>query len=47
MFRLIRLLFLLVVAFVAGFLYSEMTWQQRCADRGGETQDGICLGLVP
>lgn len=44
MFRLIRTFILLVVAFTAGFLYSELTWQTRCEELGGTTRGGVCFG---
>lgn len=44
MFRLVRLLFLLVAAFVAGFFYAEMTRSERCVELGGTVQGGLCLG---
>jgi len=45
MFRLIRSFFLLVIAFTAGFLYSELTWHDRCEDKGGEARGGVCFGI--
>jgi hypothetical protein len=45
MLRLFRLVILLTVAFVAGFFYSEMTWLDRCKERGGEARDGVCFGM--
>ncbi|MBV7394978.1 hypothetical protein [Mameliella sediminis] len=45
MFRLFRSLFLLLIAFLAGFLYSEMTWHDRCVEKGGEARGGLCFGV--
>ncbi|WP_417209329.1 hypothetical protein [Antarctobacter sp.] len=45
MFRLIRLVILLAVAFTAGFLYSEITWHDRCEIRGGEARGGVCFDI--
>jgi hypothetical protein len=44
MFRLVRLFFLLVAAFVAGFLYSEFGHTERCIAKGGDPRGGICFG---
>ncbi|WP_176445114.1 hypothetical protein [Maliponia aquimaris] len=45
MFRLIRTSVLLVIAFTAGFLYSELTWHDRCKDMGGEARGGVCFDI--
>jgi hypothetical protein len=44
MFRLIRLVFLLTLTFVAGFLYAEFGHSERCMAKGGEPKGGICWG---
>ncbi|MEM9552486.1 MAG: hypothetical protein AAGA05_15000, partial [Pseudomonadota bacterium] len=45
MFRLVRFVILLAVAFGAGFLYSEISLHERCEARGGEARDGVCTGI--
>lgn len=47
MFRLIRLPIMLCAAFGAGYLYSEITWANRCDARGGQSQGGVCFGSAP
>lgn len=47
MFRLIRLPILLCAAFGAGYVYSEISWANRCEARGGEARGGVCYGIAP
>ncbi|WP_187430537.1 hypothetical protein ROLI_036670 [Roseobacter fucihabitans] len=44
MFRPIRSLILIGVAFVAGVFFEQATHRQACIDRGGDMSEGICLG---
>jgi len=43
-FRLIRLIFLLLFAFIAGVLYERNIMADTCLDRGGHVKSGICIG---
>ena len=45
MFRLIRLIILCLIAFVAGFYYSELSWGERCEEKGGEVRGGVCFDI--
>lgn len=42
MFRLFRLLILLLVAYAAGYLSSELNHAERCKARGGDIREGVC-----
>ncbi|WP_168193189.1 hypothetical protein [Rhodophyticola sp. CCM32] len=45
MFRLIRLAFLLIVAFVAGMVFERQYQQDRCDNSGGTwMRTGFCAG---
>lgn len=44
MFRLMRALMLILIAFVAGVFFEQASHRDMCVDRGGEVSDGICLG---
>lgn len=44
MFRLLRFLFLLFVAFIAGILFERNAMADNCLDRGGHVEKGICIG---
>lgn len=45
MFRLIRMIFLVAAAFVAGVLYERNTLRTTCLDGGGVWEAGTCYGL--
>ncbi|MDW4497295.1 hypothetical protein R5H30_04825 [Sulfitobacter sp. D35] len=45
MFRPIRTLALIGIAFVAGVLYERASDSQSCTDRGGEMSERLCLGV--
>ncbi len=45
MFRLLRLPLFVVIAFVLGMLWEQDQANLRCEDRGGESQDGVCVGV--
>ncbi|WP_390912137.1 hypothetical protein [Pseudosulfitobacter sp. SM2401] len=44
MFRLIRTIFLVAIAFVAGILYERFGASDNCDTRGGEFINGLCEG---
>ncbi|MDW3224514.1 MAG: hypothetical protein R8G34_16820 [Paracoccaceae bacterium] len=44
MFRPIRTLILIGIAFVSGIIFARELQRDTCIDRGGEMSDGICLG---
>lgn len=46
MFRLIRLPFLLGIAFVIGVFYERNAGLEKCLDAGGDMQRGICRGVA-
>ena len=43
MLRLVRLVFLLLAAFVAGIVYERTQASERCLLRAGDWQAGLCL----
>lgn len=45
MFRLLRTLFLVMFAFVAGMLYERDGRGDRCAAAGGLWVENICIGV--
>ena len=45
MFRLIRLVFLIGVAFVTGVFYERNTQRTVCLDGGASWDRGVCYGL--
>lgn len=45
MFRLIRLPFLLGIAFVIGVFYERNAALEKCTAEGGEMKSGICRGV--
>jgi hypothetical protein len=47
MFRPIRTLILLLLAFVSGVFFERLNHTDRCLDRGGMVLDDLCFGLVP
>lgn len=47
MFRLIRSIILVLIAFVAGLLYERSEVRTACQDAGGVVQGGICRGVSP
>ena len=44
MFRPIRLLFLVVFAFLAGLLFERNAASEKCAAAGGDMEAGLCRG---
>jgi hypothetical protein len=44
MFRPIRTLILILVAFLAGVLYERSQQADKCLARGAHLVDGVCLG---
>lgn len=42
MFRPVRTLILLAVAFLAGVFYERNNHGERCHERGGQIDEGIC-----
>ncbi|MFK7879901.1 hypothetical protein [Roseobacter sp.] len=44
MFRPIRSLILILVAFVAGMFFEQAAHRDTCLDRGGEMSEGLCFG---
>ena len=44
MFRLIRLMFFVAIAFIAGILYERFNAPENCTNRGGTYIDGLCEG---
>lgn len=44
MFRLIRLILILPVVFVAGMLFERNAQSERCVERGGQVADDLCRG---
>lgn len=46
MFRIIRALILVLVAFVAGLLFERSEARTACEDAGGVMQGGICRGVA-
>jgi len=40
-----RLLILLPIAFVAGWIYESQSAVGRCTDLGGIMRDGVCRGV--
>lgn len=44
MFRLIRLIFLIIVAFTAGIVYEQTRAKAMCASADGQWRAGICVG---
>lgn len=42
MFRLIRLILFVTLAFFAGMMWERFTEGERCADRGGIMEGGLC-----
>ncbi|WP_298974749.1 hypothetical protein [uncultured Roseobacter sp.] len=44
MFRPIRTLILIVVAFVTGIFFERAAHRDACVDRGGAMSEGLCLG---
>ena len=44
MFRPIRTLILIFIAFWAGVLYERSQQVDKCLDRGAHLVDGVCLG---
>jgi len=45
MFRLLRLIVLLPIAFAAGWVYESQSAAVRCVDLGGVMRDGVCRGV--
>ncbi|MEP5152972.1 hypothetical protein [Planktotalea sp.] len=45
MFRLIRLPFLLGIAFVIGVFYERNAALEKCVQEGGTMKSGICRGV--
>lgn len=45
MFRLIRLPFLLGIAFVVGVFYERNAALENCVELGGELNSGVCRGV--
>ncbi len=42
-----RTLIILAVAFVAGLVFERSQHTDRCLDRGGAVDQGICVGVRP
>lgn len=42
MFRLVRTIILVLIAFVAGLMFERSQTAQACSAAGGEIQDGVC-----
>ncbi|MEL6242274.1 MAG: hypothetical protein AAFV87_03435 [Pseudomonadota bacterium] len=42
MFRLIRTILLVLLAFVAGMLFERQSMAESCRDSGGRVADGLC-----
>lgn len=45
LFRPIRTLILLGIAFIAGVLYERFSMEDRCLDAGGAMQRNLCAGI--
>jgi hypothetical protein len=45
MFRPIRTLFLIMIAFGTGLLFERSQQKDMCLDRGGAMSEGICIGV--
>ncbi|XDA99144.1 hypothetical protein AB1M95_04340 [Sulfitobacter sp. LCG007] len=45
MFRPIRTLMLIGVAFLAGLFTERANQRESCLERGGEMSEGLCLGV--
>ena len=46
MFRLIRLIIFVLLAFIVGQFYERSQTSERCATLGGEMKNGLCLGAT-
>lgn len=44
MFRPIRSLIMILIAFVVGMLFEDSLHRKTCLDRGGEMSEGLCFG---
>ncbi|WP_168797810.1 hypothetical protein [Aliishimia ponticola] len=44
MFRLIRTIIFVIIAFAAGLLTERSQVASACTDAGGEVRDGLCRG---
>lgn len=47
MFRIIRLVVLCLIAFVAGILFERQAQGERCRDHGGTMNGTTCVGAAP
>ena len=47
MFRIIRLVVLCLIAFVAGILFERQAHGERCTAQGGAMNGPICTGAAP
>lgn len=45
MFRLIRLIIFVLLAFVVGQFYERSQTSERCAAVGGKMTNGLCIGV--
>ncbi len=45
MFRPIRSLMLITVAFLAGIFFERANQRDTCLDRGGAISEGLCIGV--
>lgn len=45
MFKLMRMIILLPVAFVAGWIYESNAASERCVAAEGVMRDGVCRGV--
>ena len=46
MFKPIRLLFLMLLAFVAGLLFERNATSEKCSQAGGQMDAGLCRGAL-
>lgn len=47
MFRLIRTLFLVLIAFAGGLFFERSETRTACIEAGGQVSGGICRGVAP
>ncbi len=45
MFKLLRLIILLPIAFAAGWVYQSNAASERCIEEGGIMRDSVCRGV--
>ena len=46
MFRPVRTLFLVLLAYLSGVFVERFNHSDRCLDRGGMVSDGLCIGVL-